>query len=275
MRFLRSLEQSVLTVLVAFALTATLNGQSTSPAQNRAQGPAKVQAAGPVTMTECEGTDNCATWTFLGTQGNGQWPSGDMANLIVEHFDSDSVVIRRADSTGASAGLTAVYKGTRKGNRLGGEFTSSWPGHWANQEGYWYATIQRASISPPAVMRVCDAIRCGTLTWDNGLYDAVWSDIPHVATVSVVSFSPDSVIMNTTDHTNGNTYVSKGKISSEGDSIIDGEVRGTNNGYVGRFSAYWGAALRDHPPMSAPVQRQPTVIVPVVCYPWFFGVVCG
>lgn len=41
----------------------------------------------PVTMTECEGVNNCATWTFLGTQGNGQWPTGETANLSVERYD--------------------------------------------------------------------------------------------------------------------------------------------------------------------------------------------
>jgi hypothetical protein len=175
-------------------------------------------------MTECQGTDNCATWTLLGTQGNGQWPSGEIANLSVEKFDSNFVVIRRADSTGASAGLTAIYTGTRHGNRLGGEYKSNWPGHWANQEGNWYATIESTPQNPPPVIRVCDPIRCGTLTWDNGVYDAVWTDIPGVSTIAVVSFRSDSVEMRMTDHTDGKTYEIKGRIASDGNSIIDGEV---------------------------------------------------
>ena len=102
-------------------------------------------------MTECEGTNNCATWTFLGGQGNGQWPSGEIANLSVERSDASSVVIRRADSTGVSAGLTAVYTGTRHDDRVGGEFTSSWPGHWNNKSGNWYATVERNPVGPPSV----------------------------------------------------------------------------------------------------------------------------
>jgi hypothetical protein len=62
----------------------------------------------PTAMTECEGTNNCATWTFLGGQGNGQWPSGEIANLTVERYDDKTVTIRRADSTGASAGATTT-----------------------------------------------------------------------------------------------------------------------------------------------------------------------
>jgi hypothetical protein len=119
-------------------------------------------------MTECEGTNNCATWTFLGGQGNGQWPSGEVANLSVEHSDKDSVVIRRADSTGPSAGLTAVYKGTRHDDRVGGEFTSSWPGHWENKSGNWYATLQKTTeTSLPPEMHFC-AQQCAGLKLENG-----------------------------------------------------------------------------------------------------------
>jgi len=140
-------------------------GQS-APAPATAQAPSK--AATPVTMTECEGVNNCATWTFLGAQGNGQWPSGEVANLNVERYDNDSVVIRRADSTGSSAGLTAVYTGTRHGDRVGGEFTSSWPEHWDNKSGNWYATVE-GTVSRPSVMHFCD-VNCTTLQWENGRY---------------------------------------------------------------------------------------------------------
>jgi hypothetical protein len=62
------------------------------------------------------------------------------------------------------------------------------------------------------------------LTWDNGVYDAVWTDIPGVSTIAVVSFRSDSVEMRMTDHTDGKTYEIKGRIASDGNSIIDGEV---------------------------------------------------
>jgi hypothetical protein len=114
-------------VFATFALTAVSYGQTNQPTQSK--------AAAPVTMTECEGTNNCATWTFLGKQGNGRWPSGEVANLSVESLDGDNVVIRRADSTGPSVGLIAVYKGIRHDDRVGAEFTSSWPGHWENKAG--------------------------------------------------------------------------------------------------------------------------------------------
>jgi hypothetical protein len=268
-------------VLATFALTTVIYSQTTQPAQNTKQAPTQQQAASPVTMTECEGTNNCANWTFLGTQGNGQWPSGEIANLSVERYDDNSVVIRRADSTGSSAGLTAVYTGTRHGDRVGGEYTSSWPGHWDNKSGNWYATIGKAPQGPPSVMRTCSTqigspgnLWCWTLTWNNGHYDAV-ADKGNSGTVAVVSFAPESVVMRAT-LPGGYWSVQTGKISSQGDSIFNGDWT-DSNGNTGHFTATWGAALRDLP--AATTQAQPqqrtVVVAPVVCVTWFFTVICG
>lgn len=269
--------------LAIFTLTTVLYSQDTPSAPKAASAPSKAQAAVPVTMTECEGTNNCATWTFLGSQGNGQWPSGEVANLSVERYDADTVVIRRADSTGSSAGLTAVYTGTRHGDRVGGEFTSSWPGHWDSKFGNWYATIEKMSQGPPRVMRVCanpnDWTVCSTWRWVNGHYDG-WREWGAIATMTVASFTRDSVVIRRTDtgapgpgHPGaGFTMVYRGTISSQGNSILDG-ISTANNGSVGQFRAYWGEAVGDLPsgPHQPQVQLQPLV----VCYPWFFGVVCG
>jgi len=244
-----------------------------------AQGTSKPHSGAPVTMTECEGTNNCATWTFLGTQGNGQWPSGEVANLSVEHFDASMVVIRRADSTGPSAGLTAVYRGTRNGNRVGGEFTSSWPGHWNNMSGNWYATIGKSSQSPPSLMRVCDPdYSCMTLTWNNGHYDGVGNG-GWTGTFTVESFSPDSVIMHRVDISRSNySYVYTGKISSQGNSILNGVWEGDQGtrepGKLGHFVATWGTAFQENPAAKKQGPAPVYVARPTVCYPWFFTVVC-
>jgi hypothetical protein len=166
-------------------------------------GHTKPQSAAPVSMTECEGINNCARWTFLGGQGNGQWPSGNIANLTVDQVDTSRIVIRRADSTGASAGMTVTYTGTRHGENIGGSFTSSWPGHWENKFGYWYAIIESTHQGLPSVMRIClttlvpcDA-RSNTLKWSEGHYDEYRAGATAVsATYSVVHFTPDSFVMN-------------------------------------------------------------------------------
>ena len=278
---------TVASVVLTLTLPLVSSGQSTQPARSTAQAPSKSQAAVPVTMTECEGTNNCATWTFLGGQGNGQWPSGEIANLNVERYDNDSVVIRRADSTGSSAGLTAVYTGTRHGDRVGGEFTSSWPGHWNSMSGNWYAKVERNPVSPPSVMHICLA-NCQTWTLDKGPP----FDKPHYGSVAaghiviVDKWTRESVVMNRTDYGDvPGTAVLIGKLSSDGNSMVEGNITWTWHPCCGTasgpYTAAWGPAINTVPGSNAERDRgkppQPQVVVRpvVVCVPWFFTMVCG
>jgi hypothetical protein len=261
-------------VLATFTLASISYGQS-AQAQKAAPAPPKPQASVPVTMTECEGTNNCATWTFLGKQGNGQWPSGEVANLTVESLDGDAVVIHRADSTGSAAGLTAIYKGTRHGERIGGEFTSSWPGHWDDKAGNWYATIGKNSVSLPTVMHMC--IDCahgmgGTATWENDHY-LILPDVPGQRTIlTVESFTRQAVILHRTNSGRyPGTAVLTGQISEQGNSIVNG-IQTNPDGQTRTFQAAWGTAINSVPGTRGP---DPVVVVrPVVCYPWFFTIVC-
>ena len=281
-----SLGTFVSVLLATFALTTGSYGQgvpsqsATPAAAAKSAASAPPQASSPVTMTECEGVNNCATWTFLGSQGNGQWPSGEIANLSVEHYDADSVVIRRADSTGPSAGLTAVYKGTRHEDRVGGEFTSSWPGHWDNKSGNWYATVGAGPQTPPPVIRSClvPSYACATLTWNGGHYDSVTDGGGPRTTWTVESFSHDSVILNSVIAASGDAVLTasiKGKISTQGNSIADG-IWSYSNGVSGHFTAAWGTALGSLPAanIQTTAPQQPIVVRPAICFPWFFSVVC-
>jgi hypothetical protein len=251
------------------------------------------RAPTPVTMTECEGVNNCATWTFLGAQGNGQWPTGEIANLTVERYDNNSVVIKRADSTGASAGLTGIYTGTRHGDRVGGDFTSSWPGHWNNKAGNWYATLEQGAIARPSVMHFCGA-NCTTLTLDHGHYIAgprnSWEPTNFTSTWTIETFTRESVVIHRHDSPNPANAVGingwdttyKGKISSEGNSLIF--TSQDDRPVSPNLRLTWGSALNSTPGSNAErdagkVSPPPTTvvvpIVPVVCVPWFFGMVCG
>ncbi len=286
MTFLFPLKLTRAAVLAISCMGIGAFAQSASPSQDaglqqpKKSPPGEPHSAGPVTMTECEGTNNCATWTFLGTQGNGQWPSGEIANLTVENFDDNTVVIRRADSTGSAAGLTAIYKGTRHGNRLGGEFTSSWPGHWESQEGNWYANIGKASEGPPPVMHWC-AQHCSTWVWSGNHYVGAGTPHPELTPecgVTVESFTRDSVVMHRTDC---GQYPGKavltGKISEQGNTIVNGTITWTYHPCCGLasgvFNAAWGTAIDSIPGSDSPAAPAPAR--PVVCYPWFFGIVCG
>jgi hypothetical protein len=267
---------------------AVLSLASNSYGQNGPSGPTdappQAKAAVPVTMTECEGTDNCATWTFLGSQGNGQWPTGEVANLTVERYTNDTVVIRRADSTGASAGLTAVYTGTRHDDRVGGDFTSSWPGHWENKSGNWYATVE-APIKPPSVMHFCagGGGNCFTLTLTNGRYDR--SDVAEeTESWTIERFTRGSVILhrhNAPAEWNGFSadVPYKGKVASDGDHLINATIAGKPS----EFRLAWGndidtvAGSNGERDRRNPQPARPAVIVQpaVVCVPWFFSVVCA
>jgi hypothetical protein len=272
----RILRSMLLCMCSALFVNTGLAQSATSPA---------APSAGPVTMTECdsENNNNCATWTFLGLQGNGKWPSGEEANLTAESETSDSVTIKRTDSAGKSAGLTATYKGTRRGDRIGGDFTSSWPGHWADKTGSWYATVEHLPQGLPSVMRFCGPAHCGTLNWSNGIYDATYDDQKHTpggSTFKIQLFTPEAVMI-TRKELNGGTAVLTGKISAQGNSISNGHIIFTNGS--GQSSTFdyqltWGSALNDArmPGQPQPQQSQPVVVVrPVMaCFPWFFTIVC-
>lgn len=244
-------------------------------AETAPEAPENPQAPQVVRMTECEGVNNCASWSFLGTQGNGQWPSGEVANLTVEHSDKDSVVIHRADSTGNSAGLTATYTGTRHDDRVGGEFTSSWPGHWEKKTGNWYASLETQTGGAPPMLRFCGQ-HCITYRLDGDRYVNAsqpagtnnWSSV-----MDIGSFTHDSIILYRIDF-QGIKQVFKvtmaGKIAADGNSITNTAMNGTPN----PWRLVWGADINSVPGED-PVQSPTVVVSPVVCVPWFFGIVCG
>ena len=273
--------RKALCVFGSIALGTLAIQQGSAQAPTASSAPAQKQKAPtPVTMTECEGVNNCATWTFLGSQGTGQWPTGELGNLTVEHYDDSSVEIHRADSTGSSAGLTATYKGTRKGDRVGGEFVSSWPGHWEDKAGNWYATVEQAKQGPPGSLRVCPLpiTVCSTWTLSGGHYDFL-GDNGVTGTITIVSFDPEGVVLNRADNgrTAGYSAVYSGKMTAQGNRILQGDWSDSNGGH-GHFSAAWGTAIRDLPTPSGYVQSvpaRPALAAPVVCVPWFFGMVCG
>jgi hypothetical protein len=235
-------------VLAIHALTTVSHSQTAA---------SKPKTAVPVTMTECEGTNNCATWRFLGAQGNGQWPSGEVANLSVERYDVNSVVIRRADSTGSSAGLTAVYTGIRHHDRVGGEYTSSWPGHWNGKSGNWYATVERNPAEPPSAMHICLA-NCGTWTLDKGppFNKPRCGSAASATLVTVDCWTPESVIRKRTDTGSiPGTAILTGKLSGDGNSIVNGSIAWTWHPCCGTGSGPFTAARGTGHQYSARKQR--------------------
>ena len=104
----------------------------------------------PAALMECE-ADQCAPgrtggclWTFSGREGEARCRDGAHFKLDVQKFDTDGIVMRRTELPGSvSPGLTALYTGVLRGDRITGIGTWSWPGHWNNRNpsGRWFATI--------------------------------------------------------------------------------------------------------------------------------------
>ena len=238
----------------------------------------KLKPSAPIslTMTECEG-NACGTWAFLGSQGNGQWPSGETATLSVQHFDADSVMIRRADSNGPSAGLTAVYRGTRHGDRIAGKFTATLPGQKDSVTGDWQATIEKAPLNLPMLMHVCIQCESGmgaTLVWENDHYKNAAALPGESETFTVASFTRESVILHRTDYgLHEGEAILTGRISAQGNSIVDGVQRWIGNSRNDHeFHAAWGDAIGSVPGSRRP---DPAVIArAVICFPWFSTMVC-
>jgi hypothetical protein len=230
-----------------------------------------------VTMTECEGGGPCGTWAFAGSEGNGQWPSGETASLSVRHFDAGSVVIRRADSSGPSAGLTAVYNGTRRGDRIAGKFIATLPGRKDSVSGDWQATIEKTSLSLPMLMHVC--IQCeggagATLVWDNGHYKNAGALPGESENFTVESFTRESVVLHRTDfglHQGEATLT--GRISAQGDSIVGGMQHWAGNSKNDHeFQAAWGDAIGSVPGSKG---ADPAVTARAAgCYAWFSAMIC-
>jgi hypothetical protein len=235
--------------VILFTSTFLWNGELARGQSPTLSPPVRSSGDAPVTLTECEqDMDGCATWTFLGSLGNGQWPSGEITTLSYT-IDGNKIVIRRADSTGPSTGLTATYTGTADHDGISGKFESSWPGHWSNRTGNWYA-MSALPVSPPRVMHWCSPIHCSTLTLDGGPpfdkphYGSIASGTGTIITVE--RWTRDSVILNRSDinPTFRGTAVLRGHLSSDGNSMVNGTIEWTS-GNTGTypFQAAWGMAI--------------------------------
>lgn len=192
----------------------------------------------PPTMRVC--ARYCATWTWNNGHYDGIWDNGARGRMMVKSFTPGSVVIERRDANG----LFAVYKGkiARDGHSIVGgtvtflsnhpvnslAFTATWAaapvgtGVAANPIRLTQTPVQSENL--PSAMRFCD-FACFTLTLNKEHYDAVKDSVRDgtVASIyTVVSFTPESVVLNRWD-TNGGSAILKGRMSPVRDRVVDGE----------------------------------------------------
>jgi hypothetical protein len=209
----------------------------------------------PVKMTVSEqGTEGYATWTFLGPQGIGEWPSGEVASLTYV-IDGNQIVFTRVHSTGSLAGLIVTYTGTKDKDGISGKFTSN--GH---KSGNWFAyATKETAIAPPSILHLCGPRNdgtCCTFRLENGKYTN-YTNLPYQANekrvLTIQSFSRESIVLRRVD--TGSyplTATITGQISSEGNSLVNGTQRITSFGgrptnNVGAARMTWGTALDSVP----------------------------
>jgi hypothetical protein len=127
------------------------------------------------------------------------------------------------------------------------------------------------------LMHVCIQCESGTgatLVWENGHYRNAAALPGESENFTVESFTRESVLLHRTDFgLHQGEAVLTGRISAQGNSIVDGVQRWIGNSKNDHeFQAAWGDAIGSVPGSKGP---DPAVSArPAVCFPWFSAMVC-
>lgn len=223
----------------------------------------------PTRMIECESVNDACSqsdahynviWAFDGAEGTANSPNGSAGTrLTIEKFDGETIVVRRFDRAGASAGLSGLYTGTVEGKHISGTVKWSWldhPGFPAS--GTWSAIIQDQPAAqsasgaatgnggseaiPPRLLE-CEGVgRCSGAWIINGSEGtATWfAQTPVRAKLTVVRSEPDDILIRRMDTSDGSSAVYSGR--RHGDQI-SGTVIWSSPGNPGGASGTWSASV--------------------------------
>jgi hypothetical protein len=201
----------------------------------------------PVMVTECDGINKCANWTFSGKSGYGKWPTGEEAILEVTSLQGDHISIHRHDFKGPTVGFDATYTGDFDHNDVGGTFDSQYQGSTAH--GHWYWVSGDMQISLPSVMHLCIA-NCFTLHLEDGHYVGYNPDgVRSPGSIwTVEKFTPQSVIISRVEP-GGGASILTGEMSTDTLTMQGNQkwTAGQYKGISGPFQAAWGSALASVP----------------------------
>jgi len=198
------------------------------------------------------------TWTFDGTEGTVSSPASRAGfHLVIEKLDSDSIVVRRVDRSGSTAGLTARYTGSIRDNRISGAVEWVWPGHPEYPaKGVFSGVLQdQARAVPAADARVSAAVSTPSelLVCENGgVCNAAWifqgsagtgtwfTKNPTRATLAIVRSERDYMVIRRTDTTDGVSATYAG--SPRGDHWA-GTIVWSTPGHPGESTGTWTATV--------------------------------
>jgi hypothetical protein len=226
---------------VALTLNALPIAYGQTNHQPAVQSPqAQLSSKARVMVTECQGVNNCAIWTFTGWSGNGKWPTGEEANLTVKSIQGNRITIERDDFDGPTVGLHVTYTGDFDHNDVGGTFDSGDKG----THGQWYWISGDSEVSLPPVIHFCLA-NCFTFYLDGRRYYNSPDKSKHgVYAWTVEKFTPASIIIRRVETTA--TATLEGQMSADA-TTAQGTQTGTGgiwkNAPVGKFQASWGTSL--------------------------------
>jgi len=215
-------------------------------------------AALPARLGECESKAGCGgEWIFAGRQGKALWPNGVEAELTIERFDDDQVVIRRKDTSRITLGASAVYSGRIHGKHVSGTATYIWPGHFNNQPMTveWIATIEDEPRAPPssiARLTECETHACGgdwrfsgrdgMAYWPNGVQ----------AELTIDRFDSQQLVIRRTDisrATLGMTVVYAGRVDGQ---HVEGDATYSWPGHWPKpVVVQWSASIEERPALSS------------------------
>jgi hypothetical protein len=106
----------------------------------------------PVRILESE-QSVIGEWVFSGRTGKAVWANGVAAELTIEQYDAERVIIRRRDTTAITHDLTAVYTGKLQGAHVSGQVVYTWPGHFGDKPASapWAGDIATAGAAPSSL----------------------------------------------------------------------------------------------------------------------------
>lgn len=215
----------------------------------------------------CESTDDsCArpdanfdiTWIFDGTEGTVKGTASQEAiHLTIQKLDSDSIIVRGVSQSGPSTGLTALYTGSILGSHIRGTVQWSWVGHSDfPAKGVFSGVLPDRALlvsdskarsgsvnAPPSELLVCE---------NGGLCNAAWvfngstgtgtwfTRNPTRATLAILRFEPDYILIRRTDATGGLTATYAG--SPRGDHYA-GTIIWNRPDHPGEATGTWIATV--------------------------------
>jgi hypothetical protein len=198
-------------------------------------------------------------WLLNGTEGTATSPGNPAGSPItIEKFDGDSLVVRRLEQAGPTAGLTAVYTGAVHGAHVSGTVDYSWPGHPDYPAHGMFAAVLPDQLAPAAAPvaasdAVPDSLPTELLVCENhGACNAAWvlhgsegtgtwfAQKPVRATLAIINSAHDNIRIHRADTSDG---VAANYVGSLRGDHYAGTIIWSGGDHPGEKTGSWTATI--------------------------------